>query len=172
MAELVYYKPFDHKAKSEFLRLLIVVKIHTLLEKHQFYLMNLIHLFLNLKKNFVDLIFIKKREYKKINFVSTNKKLKRRNLDSLYNKFCYEYQNKEFIIFTKVEYLNFDLKNKRKEYVQPIYGYVPFLKDKKIFIGYFVSYIEKERKVHLEFRLRIKEKINKYLPLSNNFFKK
>lgn len=173
MAELIGNKPFDHKAKSEFCAVVDSDKNTYCFRDTPVLFNEFDPLIFEEKKNFVDGIFIKNREYKKINFLSVNKKLKQRNLESLYNKFFYKYQNKEFIIFTKVEYLNFDFKkNTRKEYLQPIYGYVPFLKHNKIFISYVVSYLEKESKNYLEFRLRTIEKINKYLPLSKNFFKK
>tara|TARA_Y100001970_G_scaffold289230_1_gene418908 strand:- start:128 stop:889 length:762 start_codon:yes stop_codon:yes gene_type:complete len=172
-AELIGIKPFDHPAKSE---LCVVVDS----DKNRFHIRDIsVFKFNEFGSHYYETIkdsdsetLIKMCDYKNIDFINVNKKLKQRNLESLYTKFSYKYQNKEFIIFNKVEYLNFDgKKSKEKEYLQPIYGYVPFLKDNKIFISYVVRYLEQDKQGDLEFRLRINQKINKHLPFSNNFIK-
>ena len=173
-AELVGVKPFDHPAKSE---LCVVVDSNTnrwnIRDIPVFKFNEFGSHYYQFRKDAKDEILIKNCDYKIIDFNNINKRLKQRNLESLYTKFSYEYQNKEFIIFNKVEYLNFDnKKNKEREYLQPIYGYVPFLKDNKIFISYVVRYLEKDKQGDLEFRLRTNQKINRYLPLSNNFIKR
>ena len=88
----------------------------------------------------------------------------------MFSKITYEYQNKEFIIFNKVEYLNFDgVKNNKREYLQPTYGYVPFLRDDKIYISYFAKYLERDMQGNLEFRIRTNQKLNRLIPYSSNF---
>ena len=174
MAELMGMKPFDHPLKHE---VCVVVDSN----KNRFILRDIPvfkfdefgPIYYEMTKNADYEIHVKECEYKNIDVISVNQKLKQRNLESLYTKFSYNYQNKEFVIFNKVEYLNFDgQKNRGKEYLQPIYGYVPFLKDNKIFVSYIVQYIEKDKKGNLEFRLRTNKKINNYLQLSNNLFKR
>ena len=170
-AELIGIKPFDHKSKSE---LCVVVDS----DKNKYLIRDIPVFKLNefgshyyqTQKNSNDEILIKTCDYKNIDFINVNKKLKQRSLESLYTKFSYKYQNKEFIIFNKVEYLNFDgKKNKEQEYLQPIYGYVPFLKDNKIFISYAVRYLEKDRQGDLEFRLRSNKYIRNYKPIGVSF---
>ena len=171
LAELIGDKPFDHEAKSEFIA---VVDSN----KNAYCLRNLPVIFddsseftYENNKNLVDEIIIKKRDYKNVSFNMINNKLRNKNLGSLYNKYTYEFQSKKFIIFNKVEYLNYE-EISFKKYLQPIYGYVPFLKDNKIFTSYAVSYLEKERHGNLEFRLRTNQKIRHFLDLPNNYFKR
>jgi hypothetical protein len=170
LAELIGEKPFDHEAKSEFLAVVDSNNNAYCIRNSPVLFNDFDQSAYQINKNIVDGIFIKKRDYKNIDFVNINKKLKKQNLKSLYNKFYYEFQNKKFIIFNKVEYLNYQ-KSSLKDYLQPIYGYVPFLKDNKIFISYVVSYLEKERQGNLEFRLRTNQKLKKYLPSYKNKLK-
>lgn len=170
-AEIVGVKPFDHSAKSE---LCVVVDSNTnrwnIRDIPVFKFNEFGSHYYQFRKDAKDEILIKNCDYKIIDFININKRLKQRNLESLYTKFSYEYQNKEFIIFNKVEYLNFDgKKNKEREYLQPIYGYVPFLKDNKIFISYVVRYLEKDRQGDLEFRLRSNKYIRNYKPIGVSF---
>lgn len=173
LAEQLGIKPFDHKAKSEICVILDSNKNRFNIRDIPVFKFNEFDShFYQISKDTNSEIFIEMSDYKEIDFIDVNKKLKQRNLKSLYTKFSYEYQNKEFIIFNKVEYLNFDGKNyKKKEYLQPIHGYVPFLKDNKIFISYLVRYLEQDKEGDLEFRLRTNQKINNYFPFSNNFIK-
>ena len=169
-AELIGVKPFDHPAKSE---ICVIFDSNTnrwnIRDIPVFKFDEFGSHYYEFIKDAKDEILIKNCDYNNI-----NKKLKQRNLENLYTKFSYEYQNKEFIIFNKVEYLNFNgKKNKEREYLQPIYGYVPFLKDNKIFISYVVRYLEKDKQGDLEFILRTNQKINRYLPfLSGGFIKR
>ncbi|MBL61033.1 MAG: hypothetical protein CMI85_02765 [Candidatus Pelagibacter sp.] len=173
-AEIIGTKPFDHPVKSE-----ICVVVDSKKNKYNIRDIPVFkfnefgpHYYQTIKDS-DDEIFIKKCNYKNVDFINVKKKLKQKNLESLYTKFSYKYQNKEFIIFNKVEYLNFDGKiNKGQEYLQPIYGYVPFLKDNKIFISYLAKYLEKDKQGDLEFILRTNKKINKFLPVSKNFIKR
>ena len=172
-AEQMGTKPFDTIAKSEICVILDSNKNRFNIRDIPVFKFNEFgsH-FYEIRKDTDSEILIKMTDYKDIEFIDVNKKLKERNLKSLYTKFSYKYQNKEFIIFNKVEYLNFDGKKyKKKEYLQPIHGYVPFLKDNKIFISYLVRYLEQDKQGDLEFRLRTNQKINNYFPSSNNFIK-
>ena len=171
LAELIGDKPFDHQSKSEFIAIIDS-------NKNAYCIRNLPVIFDNsnpstyeINKNLVDGIYIKKRDYKNIGFNIISNKLRKKSLGSLYNKFTYEFQNKKFIIFNKVEYLNYE-KISSKKYLQPIYGYVPFLKDNKIFTSYAVSYLEEESQGNLEFRLRTNQKISNFLDLPKNYFKR
>lgn len=76
-------------------------------------------------------------------------------MGNVYSKISFEYDNKRFSLFSKVEYINFNgEENKDNHYLQPVFGYVPFLKNGKIYIAYSVKYIKTESHGKLEFRLR------------------
>lgn len=171
-AEKIGEKPFSHPAESE---LCVVVDDHQnaykmrdvpVLKRNEFG-----SHFCQFDTNTFDELRLKTSKYRKLDFSDVFYALKKRNLGNIYSKFSFEYQNKNFALFTKVEYLNFngDL-NDQNEYLQPIFGYVPILKDGKIYIGYVVKYIEKEFEGKLELKLRTNQPFINFVPYSKRFF--
>jgi len=171
--EKIGIKPFNHKTKAETCFLFDSKKNRYCLRDIPVSTFNEpSHRYYNIYKNCNDEIFIKNCDYKIINFADVSKSLKQRTTKNLYNKISYTYQNKKFIIFNKVEYLNFNGKNnKGEEYLQPIYGYVPFLKGNKLFISYVVKYLGKDQKSNLEFILKTQMKPHKFILYSSNWIK-
>lgn len=99
--------------------------------------------------------------------------LKNRKLGNIYSKFSFEYESKKYQLFTKVEYLNFNgEKNKNEDYLQPIFGYVPFLKNGNIHIGYVVKYVEKNNGGNLEFTLRTNKPFINFVSKPNQLAEK
>lgn len=173
-AELIGIKPFDHTAKSELC--VIVDSDHNRWNIRDVPIFKFNeygkHFYEAKKNNIDDEIYIKKSQYRLLKFDDVVNFLNQRSSENLYTKFSYEYQNKNYVIFNKVEYINFKgRKDNGKEYLQPIYGYVPFLKDEKINISYIVKYLDKENEGNLEFRLRNNQDLNNYLPNGKNFLK-
>ncbi len=173
-AEFIGINPFDHPAKSE---LCVIVDSHynrwNIRDIPIFKFNEYGNHFYQIKNNKKDEIYIRKSEYKLLKFDEIIKHLHQRSSENLYTKFSYKYQNRNFIIFNKVEYINFKgKKNNGKEYLQPIYGYVPFLKDEKINIGYVVKYLDEQNEGNLELRLRNNQDVKNYLSLENGLLKK
>ena len=170
-AELIGVNPFDHASKSEICNVFDsdnnCLKFR---EIKSIQMKDFKNFYPKVKNEINNEILIKMCDYKVIDFSNVNKKIKERTLKSLFSKITYEYQNKEFIIFNKVEYLNFDgVKNNQREYLQPTYGYVPFLRDDKIYISYFAKYLERDMQGNLEFRIRTNQKLSRLIPYSSNF---
>ena len=171
-AESIGEKPFDHPAKSEF-----CVVIDS--EHNRWNIRNLPifkfneygnHFYEVKNKNFKDEIYIKKSQYRLLKFNDVINYLKQRSSENLYTKFSYEYQSIKYVIFSRVEYINFKGKKKNgKEYLQPIYGYVPFLKDEKINIGYIVKYLDEENEGNLELRLRNNQDLKNFISRKENY---
>jgi hypothetical protein len=173
-AEIVGFKPFDHSSKSE---LCVVVnnknKKFLIRNKPIFKFDEFGHHYYEIDKNSFDELNIKKSDYQFIRHDEIKNLLYNRTSKNFYTKFTYQYQNKEFVIFNKVEYINFEGKqNQDTRYLQPIYGYVPFLKDGKIYLSYIVQYLEKNKKGNLEFILRSNQKIKTLISNDTNVIKK
>ena len=76
------------------------------------------------------------------------------------NIFCeinYLYENVEFNLITKCEHVIFNTSKDGTKFIQPSFGYVPFISKNKIDFGYAVVNV-KNSSGHLEFWL-IKSKI-------------
>ena len=173
-AERISKYPFSHPAKSE---LCVVVDN----KKNAYKIRDIPVLKRNdfgehyYQRNFdtSDELQIKETLYRKLEFREVFDALKNRKLGNIYSKFSFEYQSKNYQLFTKVEYLNFNgEKNDNEEYLQPIFGYVPFLKDGNIHIGYVVKYIEKNDEGNLEFRLRTNKPFINFVPKPNRLTSK
>ena len=164
-AETIGQYPFKHSAKSE---LCIVfddknkryqIRNNPVLKKSDFIPHNYT---VDTQKENGDEFYYSETEYDFLSYENTVKLLRNRSIEDIYCKLNYVYQNKEYSIFSKVEYLNFKglglTNNKNKDpddnYLQPIMGYVPFEKDEKIYIAYVARYISPNLKGNLEFRLR------------------
>ena len=60
------------------------------------------------------------------------------------------------------------MKNNQREYLQSTYGYVPFLRDDRIYISYLAKYLERDMQGNLEFRIRTNQKLSRLIPYSTN----
>jgi len=85
----------------------------------------------------------------------------------------YNFQNKKYSIFSKVEYLNFPGSNSKNReldtsFLQPIMGYVPFEKNGKMYIAYVVRYTSPKLEGNLEFRLRKNTSFSNFYYNRNN----
>ena len=161
-AERVGQYPFSHPAKSE---LCIIVE-----DKHCKYIIRDIPVLK--KKDFddhyysirslkekKDEVILTKTDYALLDYESVLKHLYNRTLENIYCKLDYTFQNKNYSVFSKVEYINFpglNVKNRKYDtnYLQPIMGYVPFENNGKIYIAYVARYISPKLEGNLEFRLR------------------
>ena len=100
MAELMGMKPFDHPSKHE-------VCVIADSNKNSFVIRDIPvfkfdefgPMYYETTKNADYEMHTNYCEYKNIDVKSVNQKLKQRNLQSLYTRFSYRYQNKEFAIF-------------------------------------------------------------------------
>ena len=120
----------------------------------------------SLKKN-KDEVILTKTDYRLLDYESVLKHLNNRTLENMYCKLNYTFQNKNYSIFSKVEYINFPGSNviNREfdtDYLQPIMGYVPFENNGKIYIAYVVRYISPKLEGNLEFRLRANTKLSNF----------
>ena len=120
----------------------------------------------------IDLKFI---NYKKIESNEIINQLHNKELEDIYAKFHYQFENKSYTIFSQLEYINFIGKDRgeyfEKDFLQLTCGYVPFIKDKKVFISYLVQYISGSISGNLEFRLREHNNLKDFLPLRKNYLK-
>tara|TARA_B100000902_G_C27098971_1_gene807791 strand:- start:103 stop:882 length:780 start_codon:yes stop_codon:yes gene_type:complete len=175
-AETIGINPFDHKSNSEFFTVVDNKNNRWSLRNVPIFKFNEYgnHYHLISEQNNPETceININKINYKLIDFDEVNSKLKTKSLDCLYSKIHFKYKKKNYFIFNKVEYVNFDgEKHKDSEYLQPIHGYVPFLIGDKVKIGYAVRYLEKNKEGELELKLRTNQRINKFLPpIGKNLF--
>jgi len=169
-AEKIGQHPFAHEAKSE---LCIVVK-----DKNCKYLIrdnpvfknddfDSHHYGMHSLKDYKDEVILTKAEYELLDYESVLQHLNKRTLENIYCKLDYIFQNKNYSVFSKVEYINFpgtNVKNRKLDtnYLQPIMGYVPFEKNGKIYIAYVVRYISPKLEGNLEFRLRANTKLSNF----------
>jgi|TARA_B100001063_G_scaffold231542_1_gene245749 hypothetical protein len=110
-----------------------------------------------LKKNF-NII-----DFNKIHLLISSGKLK--------NVICridYLFENENYSLITKCEYINFNNFSNSDEYVQPIMGYVPFIIKKEKKVAYAVCNLNKKKNSNLFFIIR--EKTPLFSKRKNNFF--
>ena len=120
----------------------------------------------SLKEN-KDEVILTKADYELLDYESVLQHLNNRTLENIYCKLDYTFQNKNYSVFSKVEYINFpgtNVKNRILDtnYLQPIMGYVPFENNGKIYIAYVVRYISPKLEGNLEFRLRANTKLSNF----------
>ena len=105
------------------------------------------------KKHFIE----EKIEYlsfKKVNeIVSSNQQL------NVYCEIEYEYENKNFNLITKCEFINYNTSDNNEKYLQPIMGYVPFIFNNDLKYGYAVLFVNENQNSYLEFLLNEKTSI-------------
>ncbi len=169
-AERIGQYPFEHKAKSE---ICIVVE-----NKNCRYLIRDNPVFKEkdfdnhhyrthtLQEN-KDEVILTKADYEILDYESILKHLNNKTLKDIYCKLNYTFQNKNYSVFSKVEYINFpgsNVKNKELDtnYLQPIMGYVPFENNGKIYIAYVARYINPKIEGNLEFRLRANTELSNF----------
>ena len=78
------------------------------------------------------------------------------------NIFCeinYSYENVEFNLITKCEHVIFNTSKDGTKFLQPSFGYVPFISKNKIDFGYAVLNVKENTSGHLEFLLNQTSKI-------------
>ena len=98
------------------------------------------------RNNVENKLNIQNTKYKIIDHLALNKNLKNYFNEKIFSLIEYSYQGKDFSVFSECKYLNFDgaknIENKiDSNYVQPIMGYIPFEKDRKIYKAYYVKYV-------------------------------
>ena len=172
-AEKIGLSPFDHQSHSEFCTIVDNKKNRWSLRNISIFKFNEYgnHYHLASEQNNPGSCEIntKRINYKLIDFSEINSRLKTKSIDCLYSKVYFEYQKKNYFIFNKVEYINFDGKKyENSEYLQPIYGYYPFIKNGQMNLSYAVKYLEKNKEGDLEFKLRTNQKANKFAPIVTN----
>ena len=174
-AELVGEKPFNRPDKHE---MCVVVD-----NKRNTYKIRDIPVFKRnefgahfheVNKDISDELLLKTTKYKKLDFSEVFTALKKRTLGDIYSKFSFTYQSKKYFIFTKVEYINFngDLSREENDYLQPIFGYVPFLKNGKIHLGYIAKYIERDFDGKLQLILRVNKPFIYFVSYPKRLLKK
>ena len=169
IAERIGANPFRHKAKSELCVVLDSEGNTYKIRDIPFFKRNEFGEHYH-QRNFKtsDELRLKEASFEEVEFSKVICDLKNRKLGNLYSKFSFNYRGKKYFIFAKVEYLNFAGKNNEDEdYLQPIFGYVPFLIDGNIHIGYVVKYIEENGGGNLEIRLRANKSLSSFFPQSN-----
>ena len=75
----------------------------------------------------------------------------------MYCEIEYEYENKNFNLITKCEFINYNSYDNK--YLQPIMGYVPFILNNHIKYGYAVLFVDENQNSYLEFLLNEKTSI-------------
>lgn len=103
-----------------------------------------------------DECVIKKTNYQLLEFNDIIDRLKNKLLENIYCKIDYQFENKKYSLFSKVEYINFsgNYNYKNENYLQPIMGYIPFKKNSKVYIAYVALYVGSEENGNLEFKIR------------------
>tara|TARA_B100000787_G_C16152969_1_gene277488 strand:- start:264 stop:1034 length:771 start_codon:yes stop_codon:yes gene_type:complete len=174
-AEKIGDNPFGHPSKSELCTILDNKKNRWYMRNIPFFKINEFGKFFHQKETTEltnDEILLNYLSLKKIDNSKVIEKLESRELKEIYSKISYEYENNTYTITSKVEYINFGgNKNKDSKYVQPICGYVPFIKNENIYIAYFAKYSSELKEGCLEFRLRSNNNLSFYIGMSDNFFK-
>lgn len=89
---------------------------------------------------------------------------------NIYCEIEYDYEGIKYSLISKCEYLNYSLKKNSDKYIQPIFGYVPFIQKNQIKYGYVVLKTFGIKNGYLEFLLNEKTPIFDVNP-SQNLFK-
>jgi len=175
-AESIGQYPFTHPAKSEMCiifedkKLKYLIRDNPVLKKNDFD--NHHYQIVPIKEN-EDKVIVTETDYDLLDYNNTLNFLKNRSLENIYCKLDYNFQNKKYSIFSKVEYINFPGSNSKNRnydtsFLQPIMGYVPFEQDGKIFITYVVRYTSPKLEGNLEFILRANTNFPKFNYSSNS----
>jgi len=176
-AESIGQYPFTHPAKSEMCiifedkKLKYLIRDNPVLKKNDFD--NHHYQIVPIKEN-EDKVIVTETDYDLLDYNNTLNFLKNRSLENIYCKLDYNFQNKKYSIFSKVEYLNYPGSNSKKNrefdtsFLQPIMGYVPFEKYGKIYIAYVVRYTSPKLEGNLEFRLRTNTNFSNFNYSSNS----
>ena len=178
-AERIGQYPFTHPAKSELCIIVennnfkYLIRDNPVLKKNDFD--KTCYDIVSLRKNENEIV-LTKTDYELLDYDNVLKHLNNRTLENIYCKLEYNFQNKKYSIFSKVEYINFpgfNVKNRKLDdnYLQPIMGYIPFKKDEKIYIAYVVRYISLKLEGNLEFRLRANTKLSNFYYYNHYGFK-
>ena len=175
-AEYIGQYPFLHQSKSELCivlenkKLKYLIRNNPALKKNDF---DNHHYDIHPLKENEDKVIVTETDYDLLDYNNTLNFLNNRSIENIYCKLDYNFQNKKYSIFSKVEYLNFpgsNSKNRKLDtsYVQPIMGYVPFEKDGKIYIAYVARYTSPKLEGNLELRLRANANFSDFNYTSNN----
>ena len=178
-AEIVGQYPFTHMAKSEFCiifedkKLKYLIRNNPVLKKNDF---DNHHYDIDSLKENEDQVIVTETDYDLLDYNNTLNFLNNRSIENIYCKLDYNFQNKKYSIFSKVEYINFPGSNSKNRkidtsFLQPIMGYVPFEKDGKIYIAYVVRYTSPKLEGNLEFRLRANTKFSNFYYYNHYGFK-
>lgn len=165
-AEHIGLKPYYKHARTEFSPILtsenerIDIRDISIFKQDIFNRLN----YTEMKGNFE--LRLKYSNYKKIDFDEIFLRLNNKQIDEIYAEFEYTIDEKQYSLFTKLDYVNFG-ENNQKNYIQPTQGYVPFLKNNKVYLAYLVKYIEKLSTGNLEFLLRDNAKISEFIWMGN-----
>ena len=169
-AEHIGQYPFLHQSQSEFCiifedkKLKYLIRNSPVSKKNDF---DNHHYDIHSLKENEDKVILTETDYDLLDYNNTLNILNNRSLENIYCKLDYNFQNKKYSIFSKVEYINFpgsNSKNRKLDtsFLQPIMGYVPFEKDGKIYIAYVARYTSPKLEGNLEFRLRANTKLSNF----------
>lgn len=90
-------------------------------------------------------------DYKEVTYRKLLELLRSDTQDDFYFKLTFKYQNNNYSLFTKIDYINF---SHSLDYVQPIVGYVPFIENNHIYLAYLAFNQKKEQYVKFDVRLK------------------
>ena len=169
-AETIGQYPFTHPAKSELCIIVedknckYLIRDNPVFKENDF---DSHHYDIHSLQEKKEEVVLTKTDYELLDYESVLKHLNNRTLENIYCKLNYTFQNKDYSVFSKVEYINFpgpNLNNRKLDtnYLQPIMGYVPFENNGKIYIAYVVRYTSPKLEGNLEFRLRANTKLSNF----------
>ncbi len=155
-AETMSQRPFfNHQGRYEFLAIVENDKVHVIRTSATDGNKNNIKLDTSLKN-------IKYKIENKINplrFEEVHEILLTGKTINIYCEIEYEHEGIKYSLISKCEYLNYSLKKNSNKYVQPIFGYVPFIDKNEIKYGYVVLKTHENNNGYLEFLLNEKSSI-------------
>jgi len=171
-AELISKFPFRHPSISEFCPVIGSDKSCVYIRNYPTYssgknynhdYQKKINNNFKLKLNYFDFKDITYRELLKLLRLNTQ--------NDFYFQLTFKYQNNNFKLFTKIDYINFSYFS---DYIQPIVGYIPFIEDDHIYMAYIAFNQKKERSVKFDARLKKRnfpsESVNKHKNILKKVF--
>ena len=116
-------------------------------------------------------IYINYKDVGILDFNQLQEILHQKKIKNIFCKIDYSLNDEEYSIISKCEYINYNTSiDENDKYVQTAMGYVPFVLNKNIFIGYVVKKVGSNYQGNLEFLLRTKNNI--FTQTSQNILKK
>ena len=112
---------------------------------------------------------LSEKNFNALDFDKCQELISSKKLKNIICKLEFKFNNENFTLITKCEYINFNKRSNKQKYLQPIMGYVPFILNGKIKIAYIVCNLNKEKNSDIFFILR--EKTPFFSIKKKSFFK-